>query len=203
MDWALLHLSVNHIPVVLSIAGGLAALGGFVLRRSGVVWFGAVSLVLAGGASPVAYLSGRAAASALGVEIGGDLSSAATLRATVDAHAAYGLAATIALVAAGAAAIAWLRGRRGRRVTGGMVCLGLIAAGLSAAAGHEGGEIRHGPRSSALLKHLDGRDVLVRVGSQIGEDVVQLHDHPQELLVEGLVDDELADGALAGAQAGQ
>jgi len=203
VDWALLHLSVHHIPVVLSIAGGLAALAGLLLRRSGVVHFGAVSLLLAAGASPVAYLSGRAAASALGVEIGGGPGSADPLRGVVDAHAAYGLAATMALVAAGAAAVAWLRGRRGRGVTAGLVLLGLLAAGLSAAAGREGGAIRHGPRGSAALKHLDGRDVLVGVGSQIGEDAVQLHDHPEELLVEGLVDDELAHGPLAGAQAGQ
>ena len=152
MDWALLHLSVHHIPVVLSIAGGLAALAGLLLRRSGVVHFGAVSLLLAAGASPVAYLSGRAAASALGVEIGGGPGSADPLRGVVDAHAAYGLAATMALVAAGAAAVAWLRGRRGRGVTAGLVLLGLLAAGLSAAAGREGGAIRHGPRGSAALK---------------------------------------------------
>ncbi len=203
MDWALLHLSVHHIPVVLSIAGAVAALAGLLLRRSGVVHFGAVSLLLAAAASPVAYLSGRAAASALGVEIGGGLSSANALRAVVDAHAAYGLAATLTLVAAGAVAVAWLRGRKDRRVTGGMALLGLLAAGLSAAAGREGGEIRHGLRSSAALEDLDGRDVLVGVGPQIGEDAVQLHDHPEELLVEGLVDDELADGPLAGAQVGQ
>ncbi len=202
MDWTLLHLSVHHIPVVLSIAGGLAALAGLLLRRSGVVHFGAVSLLMASGASPVAYLSGRAAASALGVEIGGGPSSAA-LRAMVDDHAALGLAATMALLMAGVAAVVWLRGRTGRRVTGAMALLGLLAAGLSAAAGREGGEIRHGARSSATLEHLDGRDVLVWVGPQIGEDAVQLHDHPEQLLIEGLVDDELADGPLAGAQAGQ
>ena len=203
MDWTLLHLSVHHIPVVLSIAGGLAALAGLLLRRSGVVHFGAVSLLMASGASPVAYLSGRAAASALGVEIEGGLSSADALRAMVDAHAAYGLAATMALLMAGVAAVVWLRGRTGRRVTGAMALLGLLAAGLSVAAGREGGEIRHGARSSATLEHLDGRDVLVWVGPQIGEDAVQLHDHPEQLLIEGLVDDELADGPLAGAQAGQ
>ncbi len=202
MDWTLLHLSVHHIPVVLSIAGGLAALAGLLLRRSGVVHFGAVSLLMASGASPVAYLSGRAAASALGVEIGGGPSSAA-LRAMVDDHAALGLAATMALLMAGVAAVVWLRGRTGRRVTGAMALLGLLAAGLSVAAGREGGEIRHGARSSATLEHLDGRDVLVWVGPQIGEDAVQLHDHPEELLIEGLVDDELANGPLAGAQAGQ
>ena len=202
MDWTLLHLSVHHIPVVLSIAGGLAALAGLLLRRSGVVHFGAVSLLMASGASPVAYLSGRAAASALGVEIGGGPSSAA-LRAMVDDHAALGLAATMALLMAGVAAVVWLRGRTGRRVTGAMALLGLLAAGLSVAAGREGGEIRHGARSSATLEHLDGRDVLVWVGPQIGEDAVQLHDHPEQLLIEGLADDELADGPLAGAQAGQ
>ena len=202
MDWTLLHLSVHHIPVVLSIAGGLAALAGLLLRRSGVVHFGAVSLLMASGASPVAYLSGRAAASALGVEIGGGPSSAA-LRAMVDDHAALGLAATMALLMAGVAAVVWLRGRTGRRVTGAMALLGLLAAGLSVAAGREGGEIRHGARSSATLEHLDGRDVLVWVGPQIGEDAVQLHDHPEQLLIEGLVDDELADRPLAGAQAGQ
>ena len=202
MDWTLLHLSVHHIPVVLSMAGCLAALAGLLLRRSGVVHFGAVSLLMASGASPVAYLSGRAAASALGVEIGGGPSSAA-FRAMVDDHAALGLAATMALLMAGVAAVVWLRGRTGRRMTGAMALLGLLAAGLSVAAGREGGEIRHGARSSATLEHLDGRDVLVWVGPQIGEDAVQLHDHPEQLLIEGLVDDELADGPLAGAQAGQ
>lgn len=178
MDRTLLHLSLHHVPVVLSIAGGFAALAGLLLRRSRVAHFGAVSLVLAAAASPVAYLSGRVAASAVAAEIGAS-SSADGFRAIIDAHAAYGLAAAVALLSAGAVAVAWLRGRSGRRVTAVMALLGLLAAGLSAAAGREGGRIRHGPRSPAALEHLDGRDVLAGVGPQVGEDGVQLHDHSE------------------------
>lgn len=178
MDRALLHLSLHHIPVVLSIAGAVAALAGLLFRRSRVAHFGAVSLVLAAAASPVAYLSGRAAASAVAAEIEAS-SPADGFQAMIDAHAAYGLAATVALLAAGAVAVAWLRGRSGRRMTAGMALLGLLAAVLSAAAGREGGRIRHGPRSPTALEDLDGRDVLAGFGPQVGEDGVQLHDHPE------------------------
>ena len=202
MDSTLLHLSIHHIPVVLSIAGGLAVLAGSLLRRPAVVGFGALSLLLAGAASPVAYLSGRAAASALGAEIEAS-SSAEAFRAVVDAHAAYGLAATLALQGAGVAAGWWLSGRTSRRMLGLMTLLGLLAAGLTAAAARGGGDIRHGAQGAVTLEDLDGRYVLVGIGPQVGEDAVELHDHPEELLVECLVDDELAHGSLAGAQAGQ
>lgn len=203
MDGTLLHLGIHHIPVVLSIAGGVAALAGLLTRRSGVTRFGAISLLLSGVAAPGAYLSGRSAAAALALETGSAPASADAVRGAVDTHAAYGLAATLALVAAGAVAGIWLRGQSTRRLTGGMALLGLVAAALAAAAGREGGEIRHGPLGTSPLEHLDGRDVPLGVGPQVGEDVVELHDHPQDLLVEGLVDDELADRSLAGAQAGQ
>jgi uncharacterized membrane protein len=202
MDATLVHLNVHHFPVVLSLAGGISSLAGLILRRPFVTHFGALSLLLAGLAAPVAYISGKLAAS---VALPGAMDpTAATLRSALDVHETSGLIATVALVLAGVAAAAWLR-RRTIRLAAALALLGLASAGLAVLAGWEGGRIRHqrpaGPTvqtevrsakpeaGSANLEDGDRRKILVRLSPQIGEDVVQLHDHPKQLLVERFVDD--------------
>ena len=184
MDSVLLHLTLHHFPVVLCLAGALGVLGGMLLRRPSVTYGGVISLTLAGATAPAAYLSGRAAASRLLDALAEDGAAAAAVRATVDSHGSCALIATAFAMAAGVAAVAWLRGKRGRWLSASLLALSISAAGFTAAAAREGGRIRHGgpPSPSSLegrLEHLDGRDVLVGLLTQVGEDVVQFHDHPQ------------------------
>lgn len=194
MDATLVHLAVHHFPVVLSLAGGLAGLTGIILRRPAALFFAAVSLLLAGAAAPVAYISGRLAVPA--VTSNASSPAAAALQAAVAAHEASGLAAAVAVALAGFAAAGWLRRRSGRRAAV-MVLLGLASTGLAALAGWQGGQIRHpraaGPSSeqrtgsvesaTGRLEDRNRRDVLVRLRPQVGQDVVQLDDHAQQLFV--------------------
>ena len=143
MDATRLHLLVHHVPVVLSLAGALTFSLGLLLRRHAVEYYGALSLALAGAAAPFTYLSGRLAANELVARVTSEGSATGGLLAAVDAHGTFGLAATLALVAAGVVGAAWLTGRRGGLVSAGLVFLGLAAAGLAVAAGREGGRIRH------------------------------------------------------------
>jgi uncharacterized membrane protein len=58
MDWAHIHIMINHFPVVLSAVGTVAALMGLILRRRGPWLYAAVSLTLAGVTVIPTYFTG-------------------------------------------------------------------------------------------------------------------------------------------------
>lgn len=141
MDWVRLHLVVNHFPVILIMAGSLAAITAVLSRYPGVWRYAYVTVVLAAITSPVAYVTGLMAEEpvehAWFVE-----------HREVEEHEETGLYALVALLAAGVtAAIAWWRPKP---ATNGLflvvTLLAAIATGYSAL---EGGEIVHD--SPALL----------------------------------------------------
>ncbi len=59
------HLTIDHLPVVLSFVGAGAAIVAFVLGRRSVLLYAATTLMLAGAASWPVLLTGRAAANDL------------------------------------------------------------------------------------------------------------------------------------------
>jgi len=65
MDAHAIHLTINHLPVVLSMMGAAAAVLAFVLRRRPVFLYAIVTLVLAGASSWPALRSGHEAAELL------------------------------------------------------------------------------------------------------------------------------------------
>lgn len=141
MDPSLTHLAVHSFPVVLALAGAAAFLVGFVSRWAPAQQYGALSLLLAGATAPAAYLSGRWAAAEVASRSTG-VDARAALPSVLEAHALYGLLATLALIAVGVIAGVWL-GRGGRRLGLVLVALAVLAALLSAAAGRTGGFILH------------------------------------------------------------
>lgn len=207
MDPSLTHLAAHHFPVVLALAGATAFLAGLVSRRAPAQQYGALSLLLAGAAAPAAYLSGRWAGAEVASRTAG-VAARATLGSVLEAHALYGLLATLTLIAAGVTAGVWLR-RPGRRLGLALAALAVLAALLSAAAGRKGGYILHGGPSRAAagrlergLEDLDRRDVLLGIRPEVGEDVVQLDHHPEQLLVKPFIHEQLSDQAFPGQQAG-
>jgi uncharacterized membrane protein len=61
MDWAHIHILINHFPIVLSTTGLVAALVGLVLRRRGPWLYAAVSLAAAGATVIPTYFTGQPA----------------------------------------------------------------------------------------------------------------------------------------------
>jgi uncharacterized membrane protein len=62
MDAEAVHLAINHLPVVLSLVGAVAALIAFVSRRRSVLLYALATLTLAGLSSYPALATGHAAA---------------------------------------------------------------------------------------------------------------------------------------------
>ena len=48
MDWAHIHIAINHFPVILAVMGTLSALVGLVTGKRGPWLYGAASLTMAG-----------------------------------------------------------------------------------------------------------------------------------------------------------
>ncbi|HEY8483028.1 MAG TPA: hypothetical protein VIL13_00345 [Longimicrobiales bacterium] len=141
MDWVRLHLVVNHFPVILIMAGSLAAITALLSRFPGVWRYAYVTVLLAALTSPVAYVTGLMAEEpvedAWFVE-----------HSEVEEHEETGLYALVALLAAGVtAAIAWWRPKRA--TNGLFLVVTLLAAIATGYAALEGGEIVHD--SPALL----------------------------------------------------
>lgn len=135
MDWAYLHIVLNHFPIVLGLVGGAAALLAALSRRASVWRFAAVIVLLAGLTAPAAFLAGREAEESVEELWYVD-------EETIEEHEEAGLLALIALLAAGLAGAAVLRKPRAS-TRGALLGLSLLGAVLVARAAAEGGEIIH------------------------------------------------------------
>lgn len=135
MDWVRLHLMVNHFPIILIMAGTLAAIAAILARSRGIWRYAFITVLLAGLTSPVAYLTGVRSE---------DVVEEAwyTEHDQIEEHEASGLYALIALLLAGIAAAVGLW-RDSGIVRGVFVALSVLAAGVTAYAALEGGEIVH------------------------------------------------------------
>lgn len=61
IDAAYLHLLVNHVPIILTLVGALAAVIGLVTRRRGIWLYALASLTMAGVTAYPVMLTGHAA----------------------------------------------------------------------------------------------------------------------------------------------
>jgi uncharacterized membrane protein len=145
MNWAYVHLLVNHFPVVLSLLG-LAAVALAVLTRKRTVWLYALAtLALAAISAPVATKTG---------DEGEDAAEhlAGVSRRAIHEHEEAAELATYIMLATGlAAAYGWWRlSRAGAEARipawlGAAVAVGALAsAGTVARASQLGGHILHG-----------------------------------------------------------
>jgi uncharacterized membrane protein len=65
MDWARIHIAINHFPVILAVTGALAVLLGLVRGRRGVWLYATVSLTLAAISVLPTYFTGQPAENTL------------------------------------------------------------------------------------------------------------------------------------------
>jgi len=140
MNWAHVHLMLNHLPVLGTIFG-LLLLGWAVLRRNEALQRVALgTFVLTALAAVLVYLTGEPAE-----ELVEDL--AGTAKQAIEAHEEAALVALIAVEALGAMALAALVlfRKRGipRPLAGGALVLALATAGWMAQTANLGGRIRH------------------------------------------------------------
>ena len=140
MNWAHVHLIVNHLPVIL-VPTSIALLVFARARRSGEVTnAGLVLLVVTALIGGGVFLTGEPAEHAVeGV--------AGITEASIEAHEDAALAAALATGLAGVLALATLVVSRTRPAPAGLliatVVVGLAASGLMARAANLGGLIRH------------------------------------------------------------
>jgi hypothetical protein len=135
MDWVQLHLVTNHFPIILIVAGTLAAIAAALSHRVGIWRYAFVTVVLAGLTAPVSYVSGLRAE-----EVVED--AWYVVHDQVEEHEETGLWALIALLAAGImAAVAWWRSTPGLRWA--FLIVAIVAAAVTAYSALEGGEIVH------------------------------------------------------------
>jgi len=135
MNWVKLHLVTNHFPIILIVAGSLAAIAAALSHRVGIWRYAFVTVLLAGLTAPVSYISGMQAEEAVEHEW-------YVVHDQVEKHEETGLWALIALVAAGImAAVTWWRPTPTLRWV--FLVVAIVAAVVTAYAALEGGEIVH------------------------------------------------------------
>ena len=61
MNWPLIHIGINHIPIILIMLGGGAAIVGLLLNRRAVWLYAVATLTLAGLSVYPAYIAGERA----------------------------------------------------------------------------------------------------------------------------------------------
>ncbi|HEU4564509.1 MAG TPA: hypothetical protein VFS05_07670 [Gemmatimonadaceae bacterium] len=145
MNWAYVHLLVNHFPVVLSLLGLAAVIIAFITRRRTVWLYALATLVLAAISAPIATKTG---------EEGEDAAEHTTgvSRRDIHEHEEAAELATYIMIATGLlSAYGWWRlsraGTDGRLPTwlGAVVAVGALASvGTVARASQLGGHILHG-----------------------------------------------------------
>jgi uncharacterized membrane protein len=103
MDWAHIHILINHFPVVLVTTGALATILAVVLQRRGVWLYATVSLTLAGITVIPTYFTGQPADHALN-------DPWYVAKGAIDTHEqAAKISAILTVLAALVAVVAWRR----------------------------------------------------------------------------------------------
>ena len=153
MNWAYIHLYVNHFPVTGVIIGTLLLIAGMGFKNRGVIMSGLGTVVFASLTAVVAYLTGNPAEEAVKV-----LPDAA--RSLVSRHEDMAAVAMYLVIPAGLLAslslYSILMKEKSERF---LVIITLVLALLSSAVmvytGHTGGQIRHSEfRDTASRNHI-------------------------------------------------
>jgi uncharacterized membrane protein len=142
MDPVLLHIRLNHFPLIMGIVGAVAVVIAIVTKRSLFLRYAQISLLIAGAFAPVAFFTGRAAEESVEHEWYAQ-------RDVVHEHEEAGEKAAIALAVTGIiAGLSLWKQRRALQVL--LLVAALASAGLVTLAGFHGGKIIH--ENEQLLK---------------------------------------------------
>jgi len=138
MTWKYIHLVLNPFPIVLSIAGTVVGLAGWIAGRPAWERWGVTALLLAAVAAPFTYYSGIAA---------GDVVAQRTFvkPGLIQTHRTWATWTLIAIVADGVfAAFSAFQPEDGR-LRRFVILVGVACAVLAGITGFMGGRIAHGP----------------------------------------------------------
>jgi uncharacterized membrane protein len=144
MDWAHIHILINHFPVILVATGALAAVLAVILQRRGVWLYAAVSLTIGGITVIPTYFTGEPAEQALN-------DPWYVAKGAIHSHEQSAtISAILTVLAALVAVVAWrrlVRYPREVRMPGGLrtaiVITSLAAAGAIGYTSWLGGRIVH------------------------------------------------------------
>ena len=136
MDPVLLHLRINHAPIMFGVVGAAFLLVGLIANRRVLIRYGQISLLIAGVSAPVAFFTGREAEEHTEHVWYID-------RRVVHEHEESGEAATIVMTIAGLIAIAAMWKER-KVLNYVLLVASLAAAAAVVKTGFEGGKIVHG-----------------------------------------------------------
>jgi uncharacterized membrane protein len=137
MDPVLLHVRLNHFPIVLALAGAVAVLAGVLLKRTTLLRYAQISLIAAAVFAPVVYFSGDKAEHEVEEAWYAD-------HDVIEEHEAAGKFAGISLVLTGiiAAFSLWKKDRRGWQIA--LLVFAVWSAAVVLRTGYLGGKIVHG-----------------------------------------------------------
>jgi uncharacterized membrane protein len=144
MDWAHIHILINHFPVILATTGALATVLAVMLQRRGVWLYATVSLTLAGVTVIPTYFTGEPAQHVLN-------DAWYVAKGAIHSHEqSANVSAILTVLAALVAVVAWrrlVRYPREVRMPGGLrtviVITSLAAAGAIGYTSWLGGRIVH------------------------------------------------------------
>lgn len=136
MDPVLLHVRLNHFPIVLALAGAVAILVGVLFKRTTFIRYAQISLIAAAVFSPVVYFSGDKAEHEVEEAWYAD-------HDVIEEHEAAGKFAFISLLITGiVAGVSLWKERRGLHIA--LLLLALWSASVVLRTGYLGGKIVHG-----------------------------------------------------------
>ena len=147
MSWDYVHLITHPFAIVLSIAGAVVGLTGWMLGRDELEWYGVLSLLLAGVFAVPSYLTGIAAADVVADRI-------FVRPSVVQTHRTWATWAAVTLVTAGIFAGFAVAHRKDRALRRLALVAGLAAAVLTGITSFRGGMIEHGVSSDTPAEAL-------------------------------------------------
>jgi uncharacterized membrane protein len=141
MNWAYLHLVINHFPIIGVIIGTLLLSAGLIFKNLGVKVSGLGTIVFAALIAIVAYMTGDPAEEVMkGVpDVAKSLISRHENIATVGMY----LMATAGLLAASSLYSIWKKDRTIRLLIFLTLAFSFISSGIMVYIGRTGGQIRH------------------------------------------------------------
>ncbi len=141
MDWAYIHLVINHFPIIGVIIGTTLLLAGVIFKNQGVTISGLGTIVFASLMAIVAYLTGNPAEELMkGFP---DIAKSLVSRHENIATVGMCLMVTAGLLAASSLYSIWKKDKFIRLLIMLALAFSLISSGIMVYIGRTGGQIRH------------------------------------------------------------
>lgn len=153
MDWAYLHLAINHFPIIGVFIGTFLLLAGIIFQNQGVKISGLGTILFAGIMSVFAYLTGDPAEEA--VKVIPDVAKSLVSRHEYIAAIGMYILIPSVLIAALTLYSIWKKEKSARYLIIFTMILSLLSTAAMIYVGRTGGQIRHSEfRSEATKQYI-------------------------------------------------